>query len=381
MLETSSPENIGNINRSAIVKILKRKGPMTRSEISKELNLSFPAVSSNVKVLLDNNYIIYSDDFSHPTGMGRPSIMLEYNAKRAYVVGVCSDIRRIRAVCADMIGNTVSSIEYENNLKMGGEHMYDLMRDSIQSVLDMAGVSYDNLECICVGIPGVFDEKLQKYRLVPFVTGWEDIGLSERIRNKFHTRVIEDNVVNLGTLGEYKHGVSQKCRNSVLIDFNIGIGAGIIINGELYHGFNNAAGEIGYMMMDKYHLRYGFKNEGILEEILSGMNSGMPFESMEELIGNAKSGNINATQWLEEITVYFSMLLANISIVLNPEMIVFTGISAKTLYEYKKEYIMSILKAHIPYVPEIHLSKLGQDASIVGAVEMALNKVEEDTIY
>ena len=186
MLETSSPENIGNINSSAIVKILKRKGPMTRSEISKELNLSFPAVSSNVKVLLDNNYIIYSDDFSHPTGMGRPSIMLEYNAKRAYVVGVCSDIRRIRAVCADMIGNTVSSIEYENNLKMGGEHMYDLMRDSIQSVLDMAGVSYDNLECICVGIPGVFDEKLQKYRLVPFVTGWEDIGLSERIRNKFH---------------------------------------------------------------------------------------------------------------------------------------------------------------------------------------------------
>lgn len=381
MMETSSPENIGNINRSAIVKILKRKGPMTRSEISKELNLSFPAVSSNVKVLLDNGYIIYNNDSSHSTGMGRPSVMLEYNAKRAYVVGVCSDIKRIRAVCADMMGNIVSSVQCENDLTMGGEHMYNLMHASIQNVLDEAGVSHDNLKCICMGIPGVFDEKLQKYRLVPFVSGWEDIGLSERIRKEFHTRVIEDNVVNLGALGEYKHGVSAKCKNVVLIDYNIGIGAGVIINGELYHGFNNAAGEIGYMIMDKYHLRYSFKNEGIFEETLSGMNSAMPFASMKELVEFAAGGDMKAAQCLEEITVYFSMLLANISSVLNPEMIVFTGISAKVLFENKKEQIYSILKAHIPYVPELHLSRLEQDASIIGAVEMALNITDQDTVY
>jgi len=395
-MKTGKPEVIGNMNKNAILALLRKEGPLSRAEIVRRLNISFPSVSSNVKALIESGLVLEIGESERNNGPGRKSTLLSYNASKGYVIGVDAGRSQIRAMCSDLLGTPVASVNKDSSYQNSGEYIFEQILSAITDLINMSEISENNLKCICIGIPGIWDEEKGKNRLAPFIHSWEDIRVKDRLESKFGTEVIVDNSVNLGAIGEKWQGIAQGHKDIVFIDYGVGIGAGIILNNELYRGRNNAAGEIGYMALDKFYLRRSFKEEGALEELISGasiINSMKSFSSMKSLSNNkrdysveeifkmADESNILAKKVLNDMLIYLSIAIVNIVSVINPDIIVLSGRLGTAIGERYRQEIMDILEAHVPYVPDLVISELGDNAPVIGAIAVAIRYANSNLMF
>jgi len=389
-MKTGKPEVIGNMNKNAILALLRKEGPLSRAEIVRKLNISFPSVSSNVKALIEAGLVLEIGESEKNNGPGRKSTLLSYNACKGYVIGVDAGRSQIRAMCSDLLGTPVANVNKDSSYQNSGEYIFEQILSAITDLIDMSEISVNNLKCICIGIPGIWDEAKGKNKLAPFIHSWEDIKVKDLLESKFDTTVIVDNSVNLGAIGEKWQGTARGYKDIVFIDYGVGIGAGIILNNELYRGRNNAAGEIGYMALDKFYLRRSFKEEGALEELISGasiINSMKSFSnnkrdySMEEIFKMADESNLLAKNVLNDMLIYLSIAIVNIVSVINPEIIVLSGRLGTAIGERYMQEITDILEAHVPYLPDLVISELRDNAPIIGAIAVAIRYANSNLMF
>lgn len=382
-METGKPEVIAQMNKAAIIRLLKQHGRLSRADLTRMLHMSFPSVSSNTKQLLEDNYIIEYGVSAGKDGLGRRSVLLAFNEKRGYVVGVCFNINKIITACADLLGNPINVVEKNMDLTKDGEYAYALIRDSINEVLDKCSVSIEKLECICVGIPGIFDENSRKNRFVPYLDSWEDIQIVDRLKHDFVENVVAENVVNLGVIGERWKGNAQNYQNIVYIEYDVGISAGLILNGELYCGPNGLAGEVGYIVLDPRQMAKTFSDEGALEELISGialanvLNDINDFDEehfdIEPLILLSDNGNERAREMMDRVVHNIAAMIINTVAVLNPEVVILSGINGIQIGRWYLDIITELVKAHVPFLPHIEISKYtGNQAGLYGALRMSI---------
>lgn len=380
-MEIGKPEVMGNMNKNTILRLLRNEGPLSRADIARKLDISFPSISSNVKVLIEAGLVLEIGEGEGNNGLGRKSTLLSFNANKGHVIGVDAGRSQVRAMCSDLLGNPISTVNKDCSNSNNGEYMYDQIRNTIHEVIQSSGIDVDTLECICIGIPGIWDEAKGKNRLAPFIDSWEDIKVHERIEAEFKTKVIVDNGVNLGAIGEKWKGSAAGYKDVVYINYGVGIGSGIILNDELYRGRNNAAGEIGYMTLDKFYLRRVFQEEGALEELISGASLSDRMKSfsdnkkdyyMEEILKMAELSDPYAKKIIGETVVYLSMAIVNILSVINPEIVVLSGRVGKAIGQKYREQILDIIAAHVPYVPELTISKMGDKENVIGAIGVGI---------
>lgn len=385
-METAKPENISQMNKSAIVRALKEYGQLSRADLTRILNMSFPSVSGNIKQLLENDYIHEIGEAAGKDGLGRRSVLLGFNEKRGYVVGVFFNINSVTASCADLLGTPLAVSEKKMDIKKGGEYAYMLIREAINDVIRQSGIKVDKLESICVGIPGIYDQATRKNKFVPYLKAWEDVHILERLKEDFIDNIIVENVVNLGAIGEKWKGNAQDNQNILYIDYEIGISTGLIINGNLYRGATGLAGEVGYMVIEPSQLTKKFSDEGALEEIISGIALSDYYEkisgkqighfttpTISQLIDLCKNGDMVAERAVNEIVEYLSNMIVNAVVVLNPELVVLSGGNGTLIGQHYLDRIIQLVGNHVPYVPEIKLSKFtGSQAGLYGALYTAL---------
>ncbi|NBJ03107.1 ROK family transcriptional regulator [Lachnospiraceae bacterium] len=382
-METGKPEVIAQMNKSAIVRLLKQHERLSRADLTRMLHMSFPSVSSNTKQLLEDNYIIEYGVSAGKDGLGRRSVLLAFNEKRGFVVGVCFNINKIITACADLLGNPLSVVEKNMDLTKDGEYAYTLIRDSINEVLNKSSVSLEKLECICVGIPGIFDENSQKNRFVPYLDSWEDIQIVDRLKHDFVENVVAENVVNLGVIGEKWRGNAQNYQNVVYIEYDVGISAGLILNGELYCGPNGLAGEVGYIVLDPRQMAKTFSDEGALEELISGIALSNVLNDIndlseehfdiEPLILLSDNGNDRAGEMMDHVVRHIAAMIINTVAVLNPEVVILSGINGIQIGRRYLDVITELVRAHVPFLPHIEISKYtGNQAGLYGALRMSI---------
>lgn len=378
-METGKPEVIGHMNKSAIIGLLKQYGSLSRADLTRMLNMSFPSVSSNTKQLLEDNYIIEKGISAGKDGLGRRSVLLSFNAKRGYIVGVHFNIGKIIAACADLLGNPLEVVEKKMDLSRDGEYAYELIGDAITEVLAVSNVSIDKVESICVGIPGIFDAESKKNKFVPYLKSWEDIQIEERLKQDFIDNIIIENVVNLGVIGEKWKGNAQDYQNIMYIEYDIGISAGLILNGELYRGFKSLAGEVGYMVLSPQQLSKSFSNEGALEELISAVNllrateDGEQFERGYFDISCLVSGDSKKIRdIISNVVDSIAVMIINMVAVLNPEIVILSGTNGMWIGQNYMKYIRKIVAAHVPSLPKMLTSKYNDNkAGLYGALRVA----------
>ena len=192
--------------------------------------------------------------------------------------------------------------------------------------------------------------------------------------------------MNLGAIGEKWKGNAQDKQNILYIDYEIGISTGIIINGNLYRGATGLAGEVGYMVIEPSQLTKKFSDEGALEEIISGIALSDYYEkisgkqighfttpTISQLIDLCKNGDMVADRAVNEIVEYLSNMIVNAVVVLNPELVVLSGGNGTLIGQHYLDRIIQLVGNHVPYVPEIKLSKFtGSQAGLYGALYTAL---------
>ncbi len=188
--------------------------------------------------------------------------------KYKYVVGVDLGATKIFSAVIDKKGKIISTAKTRTKGELGFNTVVDRIFDCVMEAIKNAGLSLSQIGAIGLGSPGPLDLTEGKVIETPNL-GWKDAPLKSRLEKTLKKPVKIDNDGNVGLLGEYAYGAGHGAKHMVGLFVGTGIGGGVIINGNLLHGFNENAGELGHMIMDPNGPLCGCGNRGCLEAFAS----------------------------------------------------------------------------------------------------------------
>jgi len=225
------------------------------------------------------------------------------------------------------------------------DHIGRLIKASMAQARQEAGGTLEILG-VGIGAPGPLDTRRGIVRLAPNL-GWHDMPLRDRVRDAVGLDASLDNDANCATLGEWWLGAARGAKIVVGITIGTGIGGGVVIDGELFHGASDVAGEIGHTTIDSTGRRCKCGNYGCLEAYASGpaiarravegIESGFPSRLPEYVKGDlaaitaqtvytaAHDGDDFASEVVLETARFLGAGLANIINILNPSVVVVCG--------------------------------------------------------
>jgi predicted NBD/HSP70 family sugar kinase len=309
-------------NKSLVFQIIKEQAPISRADIAARLGLNKSTVSSLVNELVEEE-LAYETGPGESSG-GRRPVMLLFNQQAGYSIGIDIGVNYILGVLTDLQGN----ITNEKNVsisRLGYRDVMKKVKEIIDSLLGIVPQSRYGVVGIGIGVPGIVDKEGQVL-LAPNL-GWEKVMLKKELEELYNLPVIIENEANAGAYGEKRFGAGQEFNNIVYVSAGIGIGVGLILNGELYQGINGFSGEAGHMTIEIAGRNCSCGREGCWEAYASEhallQSAKQHFNqelNLEELIDHI--GQKNVTDLFYETGKYLGYGIANLINVINPEQVI-----------------------------------------------------------
>ena len=375
------------LNRSAILDAIREHSPIARSEIARKLNISMPTVMRVIDDLVAEDLVRWSGNSE--TSGGRPRTLLEFNRQGYAVVGLDLGGTKMYGTVADLGGNIQDEV-YVTWKHGDSQDSLQRVYELIAELLSRPRPDGQQVRGIGVGAPGV---TLSEEGIVSWAPslGWRDLPLKAMLKERFGLPVVVENDVNLAALGEYGFGAGKGASSLVCLAVGTGIGAGIVIDRKIHRGFNESAGEIGYLPPAASFLGRRYDQYGALEEQASGtgierratelfQQQGWPLPteglSAERVFSAARSGEAWARQIVEETVDYLALAIAAISAILDPQVIVLGGGVARSA-DLLIEPILSRLDGVLATRTNLVQSSLGYRAAVMGAIMLVLDTTTE----
>ena len=216
----------------------------------------------------------------------------------------------------------------------------------------------------------------------PNLPGWDDVHIVEWLQNRLNVPAFLQNDANACALAEWQFGAGRGCKNMVFLTFGTGMGAGLILDGRLYAGTNDMAGEAGHMRLAPDGPE-GYGKRGSFEGFCSGggirqlaqMELGKDL-SCKQLCELAAAGDADARRVLEKSADYLGRALAVLIDILNPERIVIGSIYARAERHFKDGALSAIRREALSLssgVCEIVPAGLGDSIGDIAALSIAWN--------
>lgn len=305
-------------------------------------------------------------------------------------IGVDCGGTNLRVTCSDRMGGIINETSVPTHSQAETIKLSEKIICVIEDTLKKLGQMSDGVRCIGIGVPGVCFEN--SVHFCPNIEGFDIGRVKKYFEEKYKLSVVFQNDVKCAALGEKWLGASREYSNSVYVNIGTGLSAGIIINGTLYSGDNNASGEIAYFPVEPDDIKGCRSGRAPLEEMFSGrgIEEGyLEFVNKSSLFSDSKgnktsgglnskmlfkqyfSGNKEVKEFLDKRIQYFSFAIACISILLNPGIIVLGGGVSRDM-DYFIEKIHDYLCEMVPYPPVLTMSSLENNAGILGAVRLAM---------
>jgi glucokinase len=272
--------------------------------------------------------------------------------KKKYIIGVDLGGTNIAAGALSEDGTHTSSMRsIATQAELGAEGVVDRIVGVIEGVIhdtiNATGATRKDFLGIGVGAPGPLDRERGIVVVAPNL-GWRDFPLRDRIMKRLKMPVTLDNDANCATVGEWWLGAARGGRNVVGITIGTGIGGGLIINGELYHGSSDVAGEIGHTTIDVNGRLCKCGNYGCLEAYASGpaiatrarealvredaasllpsmVDGQLDKITAETVYSAAKKGDALANEIVRDTARYLGAGIATLLNVINPDVVVVAG--------------------------------------------------------
>lgn len=313
------------------------------------------------------------------------------------VIGVDMGGTKILAAVVNAEGKILGTAKIPTKADKGASVVIDRIAHCIQKAVDKSRVARESIRAVGIGAPGPLDPGTGVVIFAPNL-GWTDVPLKTELENRVGIPTFVDNDVNVGTLGEHAFGAGKGVSTLVGIFVGTGIGGGIIMNGELFHGASKTAGEIGHIIVKAGGPRCGCGRRGCLEALASrtaitrqlqraivkkGKKSILPSLTGGDLklirsgvLAKALRRNDKLTvKVFKKATKYLGIGIASIVNFLNPEMIVLGGGVVEALDDSFLDAIADVVEAYaLPNTlsgVQIVKARLGDDAGILGAAALA----------
>jgi glucokinase-like ROK family protein len=345
--------------------------------------VSLPTVMRIVDGLIDEGFVRLQGDTEWSGGRRRP--LLEFNAEGHIILGVDMGGTKIYGALSDLGGNILDEV----NIARHGtteEDSFNHLTTLINSLLGSPKLAGRQVHGIGVGAPGI---TMHKEGIVTWANTlhWKNFPLKQRLSELYSLPITVDNDVNLAAMGELWFGAGQNAQNMVMVAIGTGIGAGIIIDGALYRGANEASGEIGNMLTGYEFLGKNFQDFGALESVASGTGiaergrialqgerSAEELENLtaEDVFEAAKQRQYWACTIIDETVDYLAIAIANLAVTFDPELIILGGGVSRSA-DMLVEPILQRINGTIPTLPKLVVSSLGLRAGVMGAITNVLH--------
>jgi predicted NBD/HSP70 family sugar kinase len=371
---------VRSINAGLVLRTIEKNDSISRADVGKIVGLTPPTISAIVKDLIERD--IVQEIGKGASSGGKKPIMLKINSKAAYMIAVdLGGENGIRVALMDLSYHIIKEKCGPKIESLNGKKFKNALSVILTDFIREIDIPSEKILSICIGVPGIVDFKLKKVTGTPYLN-WE-ISLEDLTLKEIGIPVALENDVNLMALGEKTKGIAKKINNFIFVGETTGIGAGIIINRKLYKGANNAAGEVGYLLIDPEYAPKSSRDHGCLEKLASykvivekarkklGKNI-----KVIEIFKMAAEGDSIALNIVQETLKYLAYGIANISCVLDPELVIIGG-GISILPPRFLEEIKINIKGIIPFVPKIEFSKLGEDGVLIGAAVMVLEPLKK----
>lgn len=373
-----TPELIGELNQNLILEVVRSSGPLSRADICRRVSLSFPAVSANVKMLLEKGLLCECGAGNNT--MGRKSTLLGFNAHYGYLVGLKLGRHNITEILCDLHGTPLSIRSGDIGRQFADlEQIRSCVVSTSQKLLAESGVPIEKILCVSVSLPGIIDQNSEYVHMAPYLPQLNRGDLIAAIKNVFgEIPILFENNVNNGALGEQWKGAGKGYQDIFYLHYDIGIGGALILHNELCKGSHQAAGEIGYMLIDPSSLRMEFQSEGATEKTLSGhailsmLQADGSTQELDTWFDACDAGDPKAASQLELLIRRTGILLVNVTSTIDPQVIILSGRIGRRMFRHAKDTWIQILNAHVPYVPQIVCSEMRGMESLYGAVKVGL---------
>lgn len=373
-----------SVNRMIILNKIRTDGPISRAQIAKKTKLTPPTVSSNVKSLIAEG-IVEESALGESQG-GRKPTMLLIRHTAYYIVGVDIGPENIQCAVADLAGNIYTRTTSRLEKPLTNDSFLTQLTACIQQVIRQTIVPKEDLIGIGVAMHGVIDIEAGISLFAPNL-GLKNIPIKSTLMDEFEMDVKVENDARVMALGEAWFGEHEKLDSMLAVNIGRGVGAGILVDGRLFHGAESLAGEIGHMTIDIHGDICECGNRGCLQTFATGSaierraNEAMkiraeklPFTA-EKVYELACKGDEESKQVLIDTGRFIGIGLTNLIHMLNPSKIVIGGGVMKSR-EFIYPSIIKTIEQHA-LTPEakhtnVEVTKLGDDATLLGAIALIL---------
>ncbi|EMY6818963.1 ROK family protein [Vibrio cholerae] len=254
---------VKQLNSAAVYRLIDQQGPISRIQVADVSQLAPASVTKITRQLLERGLI--KEVAQQASTGGRRAISLTTEVKPFHSIAVRIGRDYIQLSLYDLGGNSLVDEHHEFNYNTQDVLMSSLIKQ-IKQFIQQHTALIDQLIAIGVALPGLVNPETGVVEYMPNVA-INELPLGATIRDEFHVECFVGNDVRGIALAEHYFGASQDCQDSILVSVHRGTGAGIIVNGQVFLGYNRNVGEIGHIQIDPLGEQCQCGNFGCLETV------------------------------------------------------------------------------------------------------------------
>ena len=367
-LSGTNLERAADHNQRVTLHAIRVGGSLTRVELAGITGLTAPAIANITRRLLQDGLI--EEAGQRRGGRGQPPTKLVIRRDACYSVGVNIDRDHITIVLVDFSGQTVARVSEEIDFALP-DQVRALYRKSIRAMIDGAGVDEAKIIGLGVALPDDLGSVDLPGRPAAYAA-WEDVDLGALFAQPIDLPVFTENDAAAAAMGEMQLGHGQQHSNFFYILVSLGLGGGLVVNGNYVRGANGRSGEIGFMRF--------VENEAKPVQIqtvvsLAGLRkhleaAGCRAESITALAAPDAAMQTAIDDWVDDAAAHLCEPLDAVNCLINPAIVLIGGRLPSDLVEQLAARVNALMRDHradLPSLAPVARAALSEDAPAVGA--------------
>jgi len=394
-LKTKVVKSVGLKNM--IVKRLYFDKALSCAEMSEVFDKSVPSISKAVNELIEEGFVI-EQGYAISRG-GRRPLMYALKPEAMYIVTVAMDQLSTRIQMVDLLNKPVSEIMMTELQLLDNPNSLHILIENIVDYINATGIPTNKIVGIGIGMPG-FINAVEGFNYTHLDSDGQ--SLTQLIAEKTGVPTYIDNDSSLIALAEQKFGIAKNQRDVMVINLGWGIGLGMIVNGEIYRGFDGFAGEFSHIPLSEDGSLCTCGKRGCLEaeasmlvvaekairgikkghvSSLKNINTDQPQLVGDAIMEAANNGDQFAVELLSDAGYKIGKALSILIHIMNPASIVLSGRGAvvgKILLAPIQQALNKFCIPRLASSTELLISDMGFNAELIGTAVLVMENFDKE---